>query len=267
MTTAAPGAFAGETSNAARPNPFIDPRPFNRVTVAGVLVVAVLVKFNGISVEDKWKAQKSKETSGMVNVFAGTDPVGGEGGFKLTFRAYDIESFDQLYDIYNALAPVPVLTTTAPATTSTSSAPTSSIGSPPSTAEGLIAQAQASLAQLSNPSAAAQTATDAGASSTPSAGPTDNPGPRPPTVPIDNALLAFMGVTSVARKSWAWEEGPGLSWDVTIGFLVDKPPVPAGAGAMTPPVSTSSTITLPANAFGSAGGSVSSLAGAEAAGT
>src|SRR5690606_3568534 len=65
--------------------------------------------------------------------------------------------------------------------------------------------------------------------------PATNVGPRPPTLPIDNPLLAFIGVTAIARKKW---KGPynteTNSWRVDLTVIQNKPPTPAGVGQQSP---------------------------------
>jgi hypothetical protein len=224
----------------SRLNFFDDPTPWNQVRVAGILVLAVAVKFNGIKVEDKWKMQKSKSASGAVFSFNGTDPVGGESGFSIAFRITSRDEFDQLYDIYDALKPVPVLGGGGGtgSTASKGSQFSNAAGSPPkpddATAESLLAQAQAAMKALNSPTPAASSA-DPAAQQAAATAAQPNPGPRPPTVPIELGWLAFLGVFAVARQSWEFSSLEEDNIEVTIGFVQDKPPTPAGVGAMAAP--------------------------------
>lgn len=227
------------TTPFTRPNVFDDPTPFNRVRVAGILISSLVTAFNGLKIEDAWKKQKSKNASGAIFAFNGTDPVGGEGGFSITFRATARDDFDQLYDLYDALKPAPVLGGGASGTaTSTTKVSYSNPGSPPkpddATAEQQLASAQAALAALDKPTPAASSV-DAAASQQAASSPQPSPGPRPPTVPIECGWLAFLGVFAVARKSFEFSTIEPDKYEITIGFVVDKPPTPAGAGAMAAP--------------------------------
>jgi hypothetical protein len=219
-----------------RPNIFDDPVPWNQVRVAGLLILALAVKFNGFKVEDTWKKQKSKEANGAIFSFGGTDPVGGESGFSVTFRVTSREEFQQLYDIYDAIKPLPVAGGAAAATNATPAA-TKAVGSPAkqpdASAQDLLKQAQAALEKLNNPTPAA-TSTDPAAAASSATAKEPSPGPRPPTVPIELGWLAFLGVFAVARKSWEFSTIEQDKIEVTIGFVQDKPPTPAGAGAMGP---------------------------------
>lgn len=238
------------TTPLTRLNIFDDPVPWNQVRVAGILVLALLTEVNGVKIEDEWKKQKSKNSSGAAFAFGGTNPVGGEGGFTLTFRATGREEFDQLYDIFDALKPVPGLGGGGTGTSSSSSSSPGSkwkngtpVGSPAkptdASAEDLLKQAQNALDSLGKPTPAASSddpATAQKAATTPQ----PDPGPRPPTVPIELGWLAFVGVFAVARKSWEWSKvAPDIN-EVTIGFVHDNPPKPAGAGAMSAPVTPGS---------------------------
>jgi hypothetical protein len=223
------------------PNPFRDVGPWNTLRLGGVLVKPLLVEIDGVKTTDEWKDQKSKESSGKVWVFQGTT----KDKPKLTLEAPDEESFDDLLRLWEQLKPVPGLGGVSAPTTSTASAPTTAVGSPPAppvTAESLLAQAQAKLAALNNPSAASSTtgssSSTAGAGAAAAA--TSNPGPRPPTVSVQNAILAFHGIFAVARGEWDGPKPtPTRSWKVVLTVIPQEPPTPAGTGAMAPVASGS----------------------------
>ncbi len=67
-------------------------------------------------------------------------------------------------------------------------------------------------------------------------------GLRPPTLSIDNPLLAWIGLTAISRKEW---DGPknvaGNSWKVDLTVIQSKPPVPAGTGAQGPTKSSNAS--------------------------
>lgn len=254
----------------ARLNPFDDPTPFNQVRIASLLVLALVTDFNGIKIEDAWKMQKSKSASGATMVFNGTNPVGGENGFTIGFLATSRAEFDQLYDLFEALKPVPVLgggtASSSSSATATKTADGSkwTVGSPPkpadsSSAEALLAQAQSALANLNKPTPAASS-TDAADAQTAATTPQPSPGPRPPTVPIENGFLAFVGVFAAARKSFEFAEiqnSKGQQYKVIFGLVVQDPPKPAGAGAMAAPTAT----TTPAATTTTVGAAYKSAAG------
>jgi len=226
------------------PNPFRDIGPWNTLGVAGRLVKALLVEVNGVSTKDEWKAQKSKETNGQVWVFSGTTV----DKPKLTLEACDAEDFDDLGDLWNVLKPVPGFTGSA-----TPAAPTGGqqfTGAAQSKGDASSSSSGGTVNTVADPAAKASTS-----SSTP------NPGPRPPTVSVQNAILAWHGITAIARGEW---EGPMVtetnSWRVVITVVPQEQPKPAGVGAMTP--------AAPGSQFtGGAPDSIDKKAAAGAAGT
>lgn len=60
-------------------------------------------------------------------------------------------------------------------------------------------------------------------------------GGRPPTLPIENAIVNFIGLRSINRKSW---EGPypteTNSWRVDLGVIESAPPEPVKVGPQDP---------------------------------
>ena len=263
----------------ATTNPFADVGPWNTLGIGGTQVRATLVEIDGVKTTDEWKAQKSKETNGQVWVFSGTTV----DKPKLTLEAVDLADFDDLRRVWQQLKPVPGQ---GAAVATAGAGSTSGIGSPTATAAGQAAFASAgAAAQASGASkeeifaaanAAAQEASGgtstgtfgaAGASSTPS---TPNPGPRPPTVSVQNEILAWHGIYAIARGEW---DGPKPtatnSWRVILTVVPQEPPTPAGAGAMAPATAGSSTASAasPGAAYSSGSGSMASNAAAGAAGT
>lgn len=232
---------------AARPNPYRDPVPFNRIRLGGRLITAILKSIDGVVVKHNWKKQKSKDSNGAVFSFQGTDPVGGEGGFKLTFSAPNEAMFDDLREVLELIKPVPGQGSTG-GTAAPTKGQTFAIGSPAKgdapAATTPAASSPAGGSSSSTTTSTTATATGgAGTSSTdPGTGKTDtgdksNPGPRPPTLPIENAILSdWMGVMAVASAEYEAPKPTGSNgWEWTVGFIHDKPPTPAGTGAMAPP--------------------------------
>ena len=60
-------------------------------------------------------------------------------------------------------------------------------------------------------------------------------GGRPPTLPIENAALTWIGLTSINRKKW---KGPYPtdtgSWRVDLTVIQSSPPTPAAVGKQDP---------------------------------
>lgn len=247
---------------------FDDPTPFNRMRIAGLLVLATAVKFNGMAIEGTWKKQKSKDASGAVFAFQGMEPVGGEQGFSVTFRITNRTEEAQLESLWNALKPVPVAASAASPTKATSSTPTTKdVGAPPAaTAENIIADLKKSLASL-NSSKPAGTESTADAATATSKAAEPSPGPRPPTVPIELGWLARLGAFAGAMKKWSFDdldvESHPDRYDVTIAFVANDPPRAAGTGAMSAARATTagaagtatvSASTMKSNAAGGASG-------------
>lgn len=203
------------------PNYFRNRSPWLDIRFGGRLVKAALVEINGIATKDEWKKQKSKETSGQVNVFAGTtwsDP-------KFTFEAVDAGDFDDLRRLWELLAPVPGLGgTSLPAGVPSGYVSGGPVGSPP-----------ASNAAASGTVGVAVGGKTGSKDGWPGGPGIPDPGPRPPTVTVQYPPLAWHGITAVARASW---EGPIFTATGSIRhiitFVAEKPPKLAGAGAMTP---------------------------------
>lgn len=197
----------------AIPNFFTNRAPWLNITFGGSFTPrAALTAINGVSTEDKWQKQASKETSGSVAVFQGTT----WGDVELTFLGTEDADFDDLRTLWDLLAPKPGQGTGTGTTTTPGQ--TFAIGSP--------AKGQA-----------APTAPTASNFNIPNNEPAKTPsvGPRPPTISVQYPLLAWHGITAVARAKW---EGPtptdtnGL--EVKLKLIADKPPTPAGTGAMSP---------------------------------
>lgn len=217
----------------ARLNPYRTPKAFSRVRLGGRLITAVLKTIGNCTIKDNWKMQRSRETGGAVMVFTGTDPVGGEGGFKLTFRAPREDMFDDLRETLDLIKPVAGLSSTS-STPSPKGGQQYGIGSPAAADSSGSSSSSGGDFKIPGNNTTA----------------TANPGPRPPTLPIENAILNdWMGVFAVARGEMeAPVPTPDNAWEWTVGFIHDKPPHAAGTGTMGPPKTTGSQY-----AIGSAG--------------
>jgi hypothetical protein len=101
---------------------------------------------------------------------------------------------------------------------------------PTVTADDLLKQAQAALAQLQAGGPAASSATSAGPVAS-----ILSPGPKPPTLSIENGYLNYVGITAISRKSW---EGPTPDETngqiVNIEVVLQRAPVKAAVGAASP---------------------------------
>ena len=115
---------------------------------------------------------------------------------------------------------------------------TTSTGSPGGSTQGasaeqLLAQAQASLAALNNPTAAS--ASSSSSSSSTAATATPSPGPKPPTLSVKNGYLNYIGITAISRKSWDGPKAtPTNSYRVILEVVSQKDPTPAAVGAAAP---------------------------------
>jgi len=196
-------------------------KPWTVITFGnGAPVKAALTEIDGVSTEHTWKEQKSKETSGSTNVYAGAK----YDKPKLTFLCADGDGYtaeecqDDLWALWQLMKPVPGQGTGTPAATP-APGQTFAIGSP---AKGSSAGSSSS-----------STTTETDSSSSKKTDAKDNPGPRPPTIAVSYPSLAWHEITACALAKW---EGPYLTdtnaTRVVITIIPDKPQVPAGVGAM-----------------------------------
>lgn len=217
------------------PNPWDAPEFYQRVIIGGRPVKANLVEIDGISVEDDWTVQRPLGSSGATNVFKGTKPA---GPCKLTFEAVSAEEFDDLRELFELMRPKPG--SGAAGTGATKGQPGSaayakgyvnhssnSNPAPTVTADDLLKSAKAALAQLQagGPAAASPAA----------AGPIASilsPGPKPPTLSIENGYLNYHGITAISRKSWDGPKPtPTNSFRVVVEVVLQKAPIKAAVGA------------------------------------
>ena len=217
------------------PNPWDAPDFYQRVIIGGRPVKANLVEIDGISVEDDWTVQRPLGSSGATNVFKGTKPA---GPCKLTFEAVSAEEFDDLRELYELMRPKPGqgaagqgATTGSPGSAAYGKGyvnqSSNSNPAPTVTADDLLKSAQAALKQLQagGPAAASPTA----------AGPIASilsPGPKPPTLSIENGYLNYHGITAISRKSWDGPKPtPTNSFRVVVEVVLQKAPIKAAVGA------------------------------------
>jgi hypothetical protein len=205
------------------PNFFTDPAAFNRVKIGGQLLKAVLIEVSGIKLEADWTAQKATGTSGPTWVFKGMNAAGphslkfkcGNGGGSTA-----AEQYDDLRALYERFGPVKQST----------GGPAAKVGDPYTKNGTAPANADAGGVIPSG----ATTPTDS--SGFPKSSGT-NPGPKPPTLSIENGFVNYLGTTACSLKSW---DGPNptdtASITVTIEIIPQKAPVKAGTGVAAPKV-------------------------------
>lgn len=219
------------------PSRYTHPDYYRDVKIGGRRILASLVAVNGIRIEDDWNEQRATNMSGATYVFRGTKPA---GPIRLTFVAVSQAELDDLREVYEMLAPKAGAAATPSGGTQGSAgssaygkqfyqakSPSSPQVSTSSSAAALLAQAQAALA------AAQSGAVDPTVAATPST-PVSvlTPGPKPPTLSIENGYANYVGITAVSRKTW---EGPVPNAtngdEVTIELVPQRAPVKAGVGA------------------------------------
>jgi len=217
------------------PNPWDAPEFYQTVKIGGRLIKANLVEIDGVSVEDDWTVQRPLGSSGATNVFKGTKPA---GPCKLTFEAVDVEEFADLRELYEMMAPKPG--SGAAGTGATKGQPGSAAyakgyvnhssndnPAPTATADDLLKSAQAALTQLQAGGPAAASPTSAGPIAS-----ILSPGPKPPTLSIENGYLNYVGITAISRKSWDGPKPtPTNSFRVVVEVVLQKAPVKAAVGA------------------------------------
>jgi hypothetical protein len=250
-------------------NPFDpDAVPPWTLRIAGVLYADVsLTAIGGLKIKREWTAQKSKETSENVYVWKGETTEQPE----LTLEAVDRASFSEILALLRAMAPVPVAggtsassktsSTTGQTSTAGGSAAAAAPGSPPVTAESLLAQAQAAanaLAKGSSTTSSSSTTTSSSSTTTAQS----NPGPRPPTLSIENPMLSLAGITAFACGDLELPTpNAEQKWTMKVKIVPQKPQVPTAAGSMAPAGAT------PGSQFASQGGQGAGGGGGAAGGT
>jgi hypothetical protein len=216
-------------------NPFAtDATPPWQLVIANVLYSEVcLTAIDGLKLKREWKAQKSKETSENTYVWSGETTEQPE----LTLEAVDRAGFAEILALLTAMAPVPGYTPSAAASSSSSTAtPTAQAVGAPTTAEGLLAQAQASLAAIDKPTSTGSSSSSGDTSSSSSSTtPAQNAGPRPPTLTIDNPILSLAGITAFACGDVTLPlPNDTLGWVMKVKLVPQKPVTPAGVGTIAP---------------------------------
>lgn len=201
-------------------NPYREPGPWGEVKIGGRLIVAHLVAIDGAEIEDEYNVQRPIGQSGAVAVFKGTKIA---ELITLTFEGYDEASFDDLWTLWEMMRPVPGTGggTGTPKGSQFYQAPTKG-------------QVDGTTQQLPPGSGLPTNTTADGWPKNATASP--NPGPRPPTLTIENPALAWIGVTAISRKKWKgpyWRAEVG-SWRVDLTVIQAKPPTPANVGAQPP---------------------------------
>jgi hypothetical protein len=217
-----------------------NPRYWATVVIGGHVILAVLREVDGMKLEGDWSEQKPTGTSGASFAWKGLKPA---GPHKLTFETANYPGVtakqceDDMRVVHEMMLPQPSLgaaptaSTTPTATPATPAAPAT-----PTTAEGLLAQAQQALANLNNPATQANpTAGTTGTSSSSSAAKTDaNPGPRPPTLSIDNGFVNYVGTTAISLKSFEVKPTKTNSLQFILELVPQKALKPAGTGLAPP---------------------------------
>lgn len=208
---------------------------WNRVKIGGHLVLCVLREVDGIKLEGDWSEQKPTGSSGASWNWKGLKPA---GPHKLTFEtAYGPGGITpeacerDMYIVLEMMLPAPSGT----AATATKATPTATPTSPtapatPTTAEGLLQQAQQALKNLDNPAKAADPTAGTTGSDGSAKKDAANPGPRPPTLSIENGFLNRMGTLAGSYKSFEIKPTKTNSLQFILEVVPQKPLVAAGTG-------------------------------------
>jgi hypothetical protein len=210
-----------------------NPRYWGTVKIGGRLILAPLREVDGMKLEGDWSEQKPTGTSGASFTWKGLKPA---GPHKLTFEtAYgpsvtpqDCE--DDMRVVHEMMLPQPSIGSGS----ATQSTPTATPATPtappaPTTAEGLLQQAQQALKNLDNPAKEKDpTAGTTGTSTAPKAD--ANPGPRPPTLSIENGFVNYVGTTAGSLKSFEVKVTKTNSLQFVIELVPQKALAPAGTG-------------------------------------
>lgn len=235
-------------------NPFDDLGPWSNFSIAGRLLDIYITAINGVSTKWEWQDQKASGSSGSKSVYKGQKL----GHPKLTLDAAQKSDFDDLAAIWAAITPKPGQGGSAPAGKAPAS--TFAIGSP---------AAQGSSGGTPKPAAGGGFTVPDPSKPDPGTTAKDkaDAGPRPPTVAIENAVLAWHGIVAFAAEEW---EGPSHQadtgvWRVILTINPQDEPKPAGTGAMGPAKSVGSQFAI-GKAQGQGGSTGGAMGGGAAAG-
>lgn len=227
------------------PNPWNSPSYYQNVKIGGRLIKASLVAIDGVEIEDDWKEQRSTGNSGATYNYQGTKPP---AFVTLTFEAVSEEEFEDLRDTWHVLEPKPGSGASGGGATAGSPGSsaygkqfmrTSSSGSARSDAspspEQLLAQATQALAALQNGTATTPAASTPAPANAKPATPAPSPGPKPPTLSIENGYVNYIGITAISRKKWKGPYAtPTNSFRVDLTVVSQKESTKAAVGAASP---------------------------------
>jgi hypothetical protein len=209
------------------------PSYWGRVIIGGHPILAVLREVDGIKIEGDWSEQKPTGTSGASFLWKGLKPA---GPHKLTFETANYPGVtarqceDDMRVVYEMMQPVPTLGAPVSKGKPTATPSTPTAPEVPVTAEGLLEQAKQALANLDNPAKqkdpTAGTTGESGAPKKEEA----NPGPRPPTLSMENGFVNYVGTTAVSMKTFEVKPTKNLSLQYVLEFVPQKALKPAGTG-------------------------------------
>lgn len=223
------------------------PLAYNQVRIGGRVVKAVLKAVDGIKIEYDWSEQKPTGSSGATWVFKGAKPA---GPHKLTFLCADgpkytmAECESDMRDHLERFTPAPTVGS-GTGTNASSTANAYTIGTTKDADSAPASADDGGTKTIPDKTTAADAKTGTKGGS--------NPGPRPPTLSIENAFVNYHGTTAISLKSW---DGPKPTDTNAIEFEIEvipqKPPVPAGTGVA--PAKSGDTFTIGATKDAPAGG-------------
>ncbi len=253
------------------------PTYWSTVVIGGHRVLCVLREVDGMKIEGTWDEQKPTGTSGASFNWKGLKPA---GPHKLTFETArypgvtPAQCEDDMRALHEMMLPSPNLS----AASTPKAAPTSAdftaelqranaavtqavAASRANTAEGLMEQARQAYANLNDPAKAADpTAGTTGDSATPKKAEA-NPGPRPPTLSIENGFVNYVGTTAVSLKSFEVKPTKTNSLQFIIELVPQKALAKAGTG-----LAPAKSPDQPGAGIGTAGGNVNAAQAASTAG-
>lgn len=100
--TSPAGTFAPGVSQGARLNPFLDRKPWGKVTIGNLELPGIVESIDGAERPEVWAIQMGISVSGAVTVWRGTSLA---EEIKILLKLHNAAAFDAYYDVRDKLRP------------------------------------------------------------------------------------------------------------------------------------------------------------------